>query len=173
MLFANSAMAVELAPTKAGGSRLLGAPVVKNAYRLTPVEPWPVRVASLQGRVASQEHPSSSITPRVGRSVTLQNVEAVDGRTLRSGKLEVELSGVELPSPLSMCTMLNGKSTPCAARAQTRLELLVRSQSVSCQVFDGASGRAIGRCVAGKYDLAQWLVKEGWLRQTATPAPGA
>ena len=46
-------------------------------------------------------------------------------------------------------------------------DLLVRGRTVSCQVVDGANGRVVGRCVAGKYDLAQWLVKQGWLRAQA------
>ncbi len=172
VLFAGSAMAAEPPRAQRDGTRALGAAPLKITDRWVPRaaptqarSPHEQRAAFLEARTATPDGARDS-----ERTITLDDAAAADGRTLRAGGVEIELGGVDLPEPAAMCTLLSGKSEPCMKRAQTQLELLVRGQTVSCQVTSAPGARAIGRCTAGKYDLAQWLVKQGWLKPKAAPA---
>jgi endonuclease YncB( thermonuclease family) len=92
-------------------------------------------------------------------------VAVVDGRTLDAAGLRIRLSGLALPSPDEACRTLDGRIEACATRAATQLELITRWRKVSCRYQAGSSGEAAGTCRVGSSDLAERLVKTGYVRR--------
>jgi endonuclease YncB( thermonuclease family) len=100
-------------------------------------------------------------------------VAVVDGRTLDAGGLRIRLSGLALPSADEACRTLDGRIEACAARAATQLELITRWRKVSCRYQAGPSGEAVGSCRVGSSDLAERLVKTGYVHRLDAAAPAS
>jgi len=104
----------------------------------------------------------------------LADVAVVDGRTLDAAGLRIRLSGLTLPRADEACRTLDGRIEACATRAATQLELIIRHRKVTCRYQASPSGGADGSCRIGSSDLAERLVKTGYVRRldTANAAKG-
>lgn len=91
-------------------------------------------------------------------------IMVVDGRTFASGGVTIRLAGVELPPPDQVCRTLDDRLEQCAARAATQLELLTRSRTLACRYRMTTSSEAIGACRIGPRDLAERMVRTGYVR---------
>jgi hypothetical protein len=98
-------------------------------------------------------------------------VTVVDGRTLDAAGLRIRLSGLALPSADEACRTLDGRIEACAARAATQLELITRWRKVSCRYQPGPSGEAVATCRVGSSDLAERLLKTGYVHRLDAAAP--
>ena len=92
-------------------------------------------------------------------------VAVVDGRTLDGAGLRIRLSGLALPLADEACRTLDGRIEACLTRAATQLELMIRHRKVSCRYQASLSGEANGSCRIGSSDLAERLVKTGYVRR--------
>jgi endonuclease YncB( thermonuclease family) len=95
----------------------------------------------------------------------LADVAVVDGRTLDAAGVRIRLSGLALPPADEACRTLDGRVEACATRAATQLELLTRHRKVTCRYQASPSGEANGSCRIGSSDLAERLVKTGYVRR--------
>ena len=95
----------------------------------------------------------------------LADVAVVDGRTLDAAGLRIRLSGLALPPADEACRTLDGRIEACATRAATQLELIIRHRKVTCRYQASPSGEADGSCRIGSSDLAERLVKTGYVRR--------
>ncbi len=120
--------------------------------------------ASMPSPARRAERPGA----RGWRVETLRNVEVAEGLRLVSGGATLVLAGVEPLEANATCTRLDGVTEACAARAASRLEILLRGRTVTCRVFEPRDGETpVGRCRADKIDLADDLVKNGLARRGA------
>ena len=112
------------------------------------------------------------------REEEFAQVQALDGRTIAAPSLRIRLSGLELPQAEEVCRTLDGRLESCAARAATQLELITRHRKVSCRYRVETAGDAVGACRVGGADLAERLLRAGFVRRpaenaqiAASPAP--
>jgi endonuclease YncB( thermonuclease family) len=94
-------------------------------------------------------------------------VTVVDGRTFTSGEVTVRLAGLDLPPQDQVCRTLDNRLEPCAVRAATQLELLTRSRTLACRYRMTTSSEALGSCRIGFRDLAERMVRTGYVRAEA------
>lgn len=99
------------------------------------------------------------------------SVMVVDGRTLSVGAVAITLDGLELPHREQVCRTLDNRLEPCAARAATQLELLTRSRKVTCRYRMTTSSEATGSCRLGSQDLADRLLRTGYVRAAENAKP--
>lgn len=119
-----------------------------------PVDRVPMREASL---VRTPPAAVAAPEPQAG-------IEIVDAATLRAGAMTVRLAGIALPAPERSCRRLDGLAVPCLDRAASYLELLVRSRTVACdRAGTAADGVELGRCRIGEADVAEQMVRQGWV----------
>jgi endonuclease YncB( thermonuclease family) len=90
-------------------------------------------------------------------------VQAIDGDTLKSANAEVRLYGIDAPELYQTCTDLDGKAWDCGRAAQAKLKSLVARRAVDCEP---KSRDKFNRVVAVCYtsatpDLGEALVREG------------
>jgi hypothetical protein len=120
--------------------------------------------------------------PRAGewREEEFAQVQALDGRTLAAPSLRIRLSGLALPRADEVCRTLDGRLESCAARAATQLELVTRHRTVSCRYRLVAPGEAAGACRVGGSDLADRMIRTGFVKRlpevgqvAMAPAPSA
>lgn len=146
-----------------------GAPAPElNTGNLFEARPFTAAPARLQAGPSPAGPPLAFAPAAPGngwRETEHPRVEAVDGRTLDAGSLRIVIGGIGLPDPGQMCRTLDGRIEPCAARARTQLELLTRSRTVSCRTRDLSPGVAEGSCRIGSSDLAERLVKTGFVHR--------
>lgn len=82
----------------------------------------------------------------------------------------VRIAGVTAPSFKDTCTDPAGKVWKCGAKARAELARLIGGKAVSCLDVDETDPVApLARCTVGRFDLARWLVENGW----ADPGDGA
>lgn len=120
----------------------------------------PVRVSSRKAApddIGADAVPSRPATK--GPTWTLVAPDVVDGRTLASGGRKVRLGGIALPPADKTCRLLDGRSESCRERAKTQLELFVRHRPVACS----GEAKAEASCRIGSADVAEWLVRGGWV----------
>ena len=108
--------------------------------------------------------------PATTREETFSNVQPLDGRSFRAGALVVRLAGIDLPDAGEECRTLDGRRESCRTRAATQLDLLTRWRSLTCR-YTLRGGEALATCRMGDADLADRLVRTGYLRR-AGPDPG-
>lgn len=98
----------------------------------------------------------------VGGSKPLEGrAEAISGDLMRVGNTTVRLAGIEAPEDQQMCGTGNRRFR-CAAEARAALARLVNGRSVRCSLSGtDAGGRALARCMRGKTDINEELVREG------------
>ena len=90
-------------------------------------------------------------------------VQAVDGDTLRSANAEVRLYGVDAPELYQTCIDADGKQWDCGRAAQAKLKSLVARRAVDCQPkARDKFNRVVGICwTSATPDLGEALVREG------------
>jgi endonuclease YncB( thermonuclease family) len=106
--------------------------------------------------------------PSVGaewRDAEFSQVVALDGRTIEAQGVRIRLSGLALPATEDACRTLDGGMEACATRAATQLELITRFRKVACRYRLVGAADAVGTCRLGASDLAERLVKAGYVRR--------
>jgi endonuclease YncB( thermonuclease family) len=91
-------------------------------------------------------------------------VAVVDGRTFSAGGMTLRLAGLELPPADQVCRTLDNRLEECAVRAATQLELLTRSRTLACRYRMTTSSEAVGSCRIGAQDLAERMIRTGYVR---------
>jgi endonuclease YncB( thermonuclease family) len=104
------------------------------------------------------------------REGEFSQVRVLDGRTLDLDGLRLALAGIGLPGPGQMCRTLDGRDEPCAERARTQLELMLRGRTLACRWRETAFRVAEGACRLGSGDLADRMVRTGFAHRTEAPA---
>jgi endonuclease YncB( thermonuclease family) len=99
------------------------------------------------------------------------SVTIVDGRTVSAGAVTIRLDGLELPQGDQVCRTLDNRLEPCVARAATQLELLTRSRKVACRYRMTTSSEAVGSCRIGSQDLAERMLRTGYVRAAENGKP--
>jgi endonuclease YncB( thermonuclease family) len=102
------------------------------------------------------------------REESFQVEAAIDGRTFLAGGRRVALSDLALPKPEATCRRLDGVIEACARRATTQLDLLTRWRTLTCRVRGQGAGDLVGSCRLGGEDLADRLVRAGYVERTTT-----
>lgn len=90
-----------------------------------------------------------------------QEVQVIDGRTLRINGSTVQLTGIETPVPGQQCVR-EGRLEPCGEQAAAALSKIVdlSVKPVECRAAaDGAAGQVT--CLVEGRDVAETLVKQG------------
>jgi endonuclease YncB( thermonuclease family) len=154
---APSAMAQAPTRARAVGSDLVAIPEIEpeTLVRVEPREPL-----SPFGRPLPP--------PKVDNSRIYRPVADAAGRILGDGLL-VDIAGVDIVEPETVCTDPDGLEWPCGMRARTAFRGLLRGRAVNCDVppdYDDAE--ITTGCTLGKLDLGRWIVANGWGRA----APG-
>jgi hypothetical protein len=174
--FATAALTSSQAPSLVGSAVASGEPRAKENARIAA---WPAAgafqpsngtakgVAVIAGAVAPIV-PAALMPPEDWREETFQVERAVDGRTFISGGRRVMLTDLLLPAPSDVCRRLDGVVEACAARATTQLDLLTRWRTLTCRVRVQGAGDLAGSCRLGGDDLADRLVRAGFVKR---PAP--
>ena len=102
--------------------------------------------------------------PKVDNSRIYRPVADAAGRILGDGLL-VDITGVDIVEPDTVCTDPNGLEWPCGMRARTAFRGLLRGRAVNCDVPpDYDSAEITTGCTLGKLDLGAWIVANGWGR---------
>ncbi|WP_353646792.1 thermonuclease family protein [Mesorhizobium sp. WSM2239] len=109
-------------------------------------------------------------------------VSVIDGRTLwfpHAGHMVrlASLDACELPQwsydPRRYGETMIPKPVPCGPLAKAWLKRIAGSATVKCAVqFRDGDSQLVGRCTAGRRDLALEMLRVGWARiEPASPAP--
>lgn len=88
---------------------------------------------------------------------------AKDGDSLRVGRREIRLWGIDAPEYDQACER-EGRAWDCGRAARSALASKVDGRAVECQVRDrDAYRRAVSVCrIEGRSTLNEWMVREGW-----------
>lgn len=105
------------------------------------------------------------------REGEFKDLTVLDGRSFTAGGLRIRLSGLVLPEEGALCRTVDGRQEPCGTRAATQLELITRWRAVSCRYRMEAPGEAVGECRLGTSDLADRLVRAGYVKRSDEGAP--
>ena len=100
------------------------------------------------------------------REQEFASVTVLDGRSFSAGGLTIRLTDLELPPSDQVCRTLDNRLEQCATRATTQLELITRSRTLACRYRMTTSSEGIGSCRIGTHDLAQRMVRTGYVRLT-------
>ena len=146
---------------------LRSAPVAREGSFPAPVS-WTLFDARPAGALSearfSAPQPAPSV-PSEWRETEFPQVAAVDGRTVEAEGVRIRLSGLALPAAEETCRTLDGRMEACATRAATQLELITRFRKVACRYRLIGTTEAVGTCRLGTSDLAERLVKAGYVRR--------
>lgn len=136
--------------------------------------------ASDQSVVPPLPPPPPDITARSPAEVLV-----IDGETISIRTMRVRLFGVSAPDKRQQCESGAGRLLSCGAASKGALETLIVNQRITCKIAGEdrsvelaasavTSGfvRFVGRCLAGRLDIAQALVDEGFLI-AKSPSPYA
>lgn len=89
-------------------------------------------------------------------------LKAIDGDSFHLGSDEVRLVGIDAPEGRQSCTK-GGKTWACGEEARRRLQGLVGSRKIDCDVEDRDKyGRLLAVCRIGATDINRWMVEQGW-----------
>jgi endonuclease YncB( thermonuclease family) len=99
--------------------------------------------------------------------VVYGRIVVLDARTFRTVKegvaTVVTIAGIATPAFSDTCTAPDGAVWKCGAKARAELARLIGGKSVSCVFVDETDPAApTARCSVGRFDLARWLVEQGW-----------
>lgn len=94
-------------------------------------------------------------------------VIVVDGASFRAVRdkkpIIIRVAGVTVPAFRDNCTDASGVVWKCGSKGRAELARLIGGRSVACAKLDESDPEAIvGRCRVGIYDIARWLVEQGW-----------
>ncbi|MEX0956954.1 MAG: thermonuclease family protein [Rhizobiaceae bacterium] len=140
-------------------------PVGSDLVAIPPVEPETLMRVEPREPLSPFGRPLPP--PRRDNSRIYRPVADAAGRILGDGLL-VDITGVDIIEPETVCTNPDGVEWPCGMRARTAFRGLLRGRAVSCDVppdYDGAEITA--GCTLGRLDLGAWIVANGWGRAAA------
>ncbi|MCB1540092.1 MAG: hypothetical protein KDJ25_04330 [Rhodoblastus sp.] len=147
-----------------------------GAKRLDRATANPIKLASVgepDDRVAPIAPEPSA--PAAIRAAAAQATIAEDGRLIVDGET-IRLDGIILPDVGATCRRLDGVEVRCLERVAARLSIVTQQGALNCRTIVEPSGERIGRCLAGKIDLAQDLVHARLARRSSArqiaQAPG-
>lgn len=88
----------------------------------------------------------------------------VDADSLKSGKLNMRLYGIDAPEKDQICTNHLDKKYKCGIKATHFLSQLIDKQAIlTCEIKDiDRYKRLVVRCFQQGQDIAQLLVQAGW-----------
>jgi endonuclease YncB( thermonuclease family) len=91
-------------------------------------------------------------------------VQAIDGDTLKSANAEVRLYGVDAPELYQICTEGDGIEWDCGRAAQAKLKSLIARRAVDCEPKSRDKfNRVVAVCYTSAIpDLGEALVREGF-----------
>jgi endonuclease YncB( thermonuclease family) len=90
-------------------------------------------------------------------------VTVIDGDSLREGKTEIRLYGIDAPEYRQACLDQNKKSFACGKRAADELRGLVAIGELKCRSSSiDRYGRSISSCKIGTLDINREMVLRGW-----------
>lgn len=153
-------------------------PGAANAQAPTPViEDRPVRVVSPEQfgspivgtataleRIEPREPLQKSAEPEPVKVAMLPRPQTTQAGRLTSGGRQVQFFGV-VPTELTrQCRTDSGGGWPCGMVARTQQRLFIRNRTVTCE-NDQADwqGLLVTRCRISDVDIAEWLVRNGWV----------
>jgi len=91
---------------------------------------------------------------------------AEDGHLIIEGR-KFRLAGIVMPNAEAACWRLDGVQVRCIDRVVARLTILTQHYGdVSCSAIVEASGERLAKCLAGKIDLADDLVRTRLARRS-------
>ncbi len=102
---------------------------------------------------------------RVFNQVTVKpgNADIIDGDSLRLGKDEIRLNGIDAPEYRQTCGDENGRDWDCGKEAARALRSLVAGRTIQCTGLDADRyGRLVSRCSIGDLVLNAEMVRLGW-----------
>lgn len=127
--------------------------------------PGKMEHAALSGESPGTPDPVSIVEPRKEwREQEFAAITVIDGRTFTSDGLTITLADLEVPPADEVCRTLDNRLEQCAVRAATQLDLLTRSRKIACRFQMTTSSEATGSCRIGSQDLAQRLIRTGYVR---------
>jgi endonuclease YncB( thermonuclease family) len=101
---------------------------------------------------------------------TAREADAVDAGMIRAGDRLYRLAGIVTPETGRACRRLDGLAVPCADRAHSYLQLLIKGRAVTCERAPQSSDGAVeATCRVGDADIAEQLVRQGWARAADKP----
>jgi endonuclease YncB( thermonuclease family) len=90
-------------------------------------------------------------------------VEVIDGDSMRRGKEEIRLNGIDAPEYRQTCREADGKEWSCGREAAAALRGLVRRADVRCDGIEtDRYGRIVADCYSGALSLGGEMVRLGW-----------
>jgi endonuclease YncB( thermonuclease family) len=91
------------------------------------------------------------------------NARAIDGDSLRIGKSEIRLHGIDAPELNQTCADEAGGEWPCGREARELLRELVRGAETSCRPVDtDRYGRVVADCQSKGVSLNEEMVRQGF-----------
>lgn len=98
-----------------------------------------------------------------GEKIDQGSVTVIDGDSLREGKTEIRLYGIDAPEYRQTCSDQNGVSYACGKRAADELRQLLRTGQTTCKSFEiDRYGRSVATCQSGALNLNSEMVRRGW-----------
>jgi endonuclease YncB( thermonuclease family) len=90
-------------------------------------------------------------------------VTVIDGDSLREGKTEIRLYGIDAPEYRQTCKDATQADYDCGKRAREALWQLIRQGELKCKSLDiDRYGRSISNCQIGALDVNREMVAQGW-----------
>jgi endonuclease YncB( thermonuclease family) len=129
------------------------------------ISPFRRRPPMADAPVEPSETTAATRTARVSEAV-----EALDAGTVRAGTDTFRLAGIVTPETGASCRRLDGLAVPCADRAHSYLQLLVKGRAIVCaRAPQLGDGQPEANCRVGDADIAEQLVRQGWARAADKP----
>ncbi|HCL66789.1 MAG TPA: hypothetical protein DIC56_18520 [Rhizobium sp.] len=141
---------IEDRPVRVVSPEQFGSPIVGTATALERIEP--------------REPLHKSTEPEPVKVAMLPRPQTTQAGQLTSGGREVQFFGVVPTEPTRQCRTDSGGEWPCGMVARTQQRLFIRNRTVACE-NDRADwqGVLVTRCRIGNVDIAEWLVRNGWV----------
>lgn len=135
-----------------------------------PLTPSPFRRRAPLADVVEATAAASETTASPRTTSSAREAEVTDTGMIRAGDVTYRLAGIILPETSRMCRRLDGLAVPCADRAHSYMQLLVKGRAVSCERAPSRSdGPHEANCRVGDADIAEQMVRQGWARPADAP----
>ncbi len=111
--------------------------------------------------------PSAASRPPADPETIFSRVIVVDGASIRAVRdkkpVIIRVAGITVPAFKDTCTDPAGVVWKCGSKGRAELARLIGGRSVACAKLEEVDPLTLsGRCRVGVYDLARWLVDQGW-----------